>query len=912
MMSPLLFILRQNIKRFCYVFILSLIVSPSFADETIIGGSAIDISQRPYTATIVRANDPDFATCSAVILDSNWVLTAGHCVDQGVTESSILVKAGVRFSVGNVQVMEVAEIVRHPGFSTFDFARVGNDLALLRLKTPLTFNNRVQKIRPATPQDTDITRPGVIATHSGFGATSDDPDAPENFELHTVDLPIVSLTQANLPNIFNGRILPNMLPAGSTSDNRSSCNGDSGGPLVVTSNDGTTKVLAGISSFGGTCDDDISGPYSVFTRISEFSDWINDVMQGELTAWFTPSLSLVFQFDELFVRNLTTLNNSETSATTYLWELKNPENEVIFTSTLIEPKFVFPARGKYTITLTASNATSESQTSRIIDVLGRCAPIDPLRSADLSVLRSGGNNITSFNRSRILTTIVPIQIDFIEVVSSVTVFFDTPLKLNANSNMTVAVNVNNGNEGVGFAEVTLKDVKDEIDREGKYTFELDRRVRINDGSDLFEISLEASSIRSGDDVIVLALRDQSTEFLTTSANNANDEGDVLPNVRLGIQANTCKSLSPEINLEPWVSLSSPDDYSTFETGASILLKALAEDVDGTVERVNFRVNGELLRSDNSAPYEQVFMPNEPGVYRIQVIAIDNDNGRRASSVLTITVEDFINESPTVMITSPADGSEFELGQDIPLTATASDPDGNLDKVNFKINDTFFSTVGNRPFESTFSPTEPGTYKIAARAFDLADAQTEVFVTITVIEKNEAPVGSFSTPLLDTIEEGYPELIITVDATDPEDDDLTVVLKINGTEIRSESVAPYEWGHPGSPDPLETVGLEVGDYLLEAVITDAKGASVTISKTITVTERIVTSSNSEVSQQQLTVFPNPSLSGIFNLSETTDFEIFDLSGVLVTKGKGSEIDLSAYTEGVYILQVKNEKIKLIKK
>lgn len=900
---------KQSYLHVLFGLIFSFIVSSSYAEETVIGGSKIDISMRPYTALVVQADDPDFAKCTAVILDSNWILTAGHCVDQGIVENDILVKADVSLTFGNVQVSEVAEIIRHPGFSTFAFTTQGNDIALLRLKTPLTFNNRVQKIRPATPQDTDIIRPGVVGTLSGFGDTSEDPDGPANFDLNTVDLPIVSLMQANIPSIFNGRITTNMLPAGSTSDNKSSCSGDSGGPFVVTSNDGSTKVLAGISSFG-SCDEDINSPYSVFTRISAFSTWINNVMEGKLTAWFVPSLNVVFQFDELYVRNITTLNNTELSATTYFWEMKNPENEVIFTSTLIEPKFVFPDKGIYTITLTASNATGESKASRRINVLGRCASIDPLNEANLSVLRSGGNNITSFKRSRILTSIIPISEEFVEVVSSVTVYFDTPLQLDANSDMTIALNVNNGEGGEGFAEIVVDEVKNQINRDGKFTFDLDRRVRINDGSDLFEVSLEASSMKRGDDVIVLALRDENTEYLTVVSNNPNEDGDELPNVQLGIEGNTCKSISPDFNLNPWVSMSSPNAYATFETGAAILFKAEAEDADGTIERVNFRVDGELLRSDNSAPYEQVFTPEEPGVYILQVVAVDNDNGRRSSVDLTILVEDSSNEEPTVEITSPVDGAVFELGEEITLKANASDPDGNLDKVNFKINDRFFKTVTTRPFESLFIPEEPGTYKIGARAFDLENAQKEVFITITVVEQNQAPTASFTTPVNDSIEEGYTELVITVDATDPEEDRLTVVLKINGTEIRSESVAPYEWGHAGSPNPSETLGLEVGDNLLEALITDEKGASVMISKTITVTERIVTSLNTLVDEGQFTVYPNPSLNGKFNLSHDAPWQVITLQGELVKSGVGNEINLTGNAHGTYFVKVGNEVKKVV--
>ena len=181
-----------------------------------------------------------------------------------------------------------------------------------------------------------------------------------------------------------------------------------------------------------------------------------------------------------------------------------------------------------------------------------------------------------------------------------------------------------------------------------------------------------------------------------------------------------------------------------------------------------------------------------------------------------------NQAPTVSVTSPANNTIFEVGQEIALKASASDPDGNLDKVNFKINDDFYKTVSTRPFDYTFTPTEPGTYKIAALAIDKENKKTETFVTITVEEKNDAPIASFTAPNFSSLEEGYSELYINVDATDPDGDDISVMLKIDGQEIRSETLAPFEWGQQGTPNANETIGLAIGDHVIEAVVTDSQG------------------------------------------------------------------------------------------
>ena len=97
----------------------------------------------------------------------------------------------------------------------------------------------------------------------------------------------------------------------------------------------------------------------------------------------------------------------------------------------------------------------------------------------------------------------------------------------------------------------------------------------------------------------------------------------------------------------------------------------------------------------------------------------------------VVTGDVPNKDPEIEITSPEDGAIFLLGDEIPLTANASDPEGKLDKVNFKIDGNFYKTDSRRPFANTFTPTKAGTYVIGARAFDKDGLSFEKTVTVTV-------------------------------------------------------------------------------------------------------------------------------------------------------------------------------------
>ncbi len=60
----------------------------------------------------------------------------------------------------------------------------------------------------------------------------------------------------------------------------------------------------------------------------------------------------------------------------------------------------------------------------------------------------------------------------------------------------------------------------------------------------------------------------------------------------------------------------------------------------------------------------------------------------------------------------------------------------------------------------------------------------------------------------------------------------------------------------------------------------------------------------------TVSPNPSKNGIFTLSEISDWTVHNLSGVKVVEGKGSQINLSSFGRGVYLLKTKRGVARLL--
>ena len=84
------------------------------------------------------------------------------------------------------------------------------------------------------------------------------------------------------------------------------------------------------------------------------------------------------------------------------------------------------------------------------------------------------------------------------------------------------------------------------------------------------------------------------------------------------------------------------------------------------------------------------------------------------------------------LTSPANGATFTAPATVTLTASASDPESRLARVEFYRDGTLLGTDTSSPYSFTWSQAPAGSYTLTARAFDSDGGQaTSSAVTITV-------------------------------------------------------------------------------------------------------------------------------------------------------------------------------------
>jgi hypothetical protein len=174
-----------------------------------------------------------------------------------------------------------------------------------------------------------------------------------------------------------------------------------------------------------------------------------------------------------------------------------------------------------------------------------------------------------------------------------------------------------------------------------------------------------------------------------------------------------------VNVPPTVSLITPLGGATFTAPARVAMAASAADSDGTVVKVDFYAGAILVGSDTS-PSALAWTTLSEGTYLVKAVATD-DKGAIATSTSSITVS--ANAAPFVSLTSPTASASFVAPASILLGATASDPDGTVQKVEFYSGATLLAAVSSPPYAYTWTGVAAGTYSVSAVAYDNLGTKT---------------------------------------------------------------------------------------------------------------------------------------------------------------------------------------------
>ncbi|XP_075219544.1 serine protease notopleural [Lycorma delicatula] len=246
-----------------------------YPQSRIVGGEKASFGSWPWQISLRQWRTSTYLhKCGAALLSENWAITAAHCVEN-VPPSDLLLRLGEHdLSVENepfgYQERRVQIVASHPQFDprTFEY-----DLALLRFYEPVGFQPNIIPI--CVPED-DSNFVGSTAYVTGWGRLYENGPLPS--VLQEVSVPVINNSVCETMYRAAGYIehIPEIfICAGWRKGGFDSCEGDSGGPMVIQRPD-RRWLLAGVISWGIGCAE--PNQPGVYTRISEFRAWINQIL----------------------------------------------------------------------------------------------------------------------------------------------------------------------------------------------------------------------------------------------------------------------------------------------------------------------------------------------------------------------------------------------------------------------------------------------------------------------------------------------------------------------------------------------------------------------------------------------------------------------------------------------------------
>ncbi len=245
--------------------------------DAIVGGVGVSPSIYPQFVKLLTPN-----LCGGTVIAPDIVLTAAHCVDEGVTPASITA------FVSDVTPRAATGFVIHPLWTGEESD--GHDLALIDLTPGSTAG--VPNIQVGSPWNTSYYAANTPATIVGHGRTC--ASCSTSAQLRAVDT--VLRSDDFMDDIYNPWYWfdnwNSGLMIGAGSNNATACNGDSGGPLVV-DKDGTWNwIQVGVASFVQTWPTNCAKPAGFAELSGPQLAWVASLVPSIMSRWgtcYTPS-----------------------------------------------------------------------------------------------------------------------------------------------------------------------------------------------------------------------------------------------------------------------------------------------------------------------------------------------------------------------------------------------------------------------------------------------------------------------------------------------------------------------------------------------------------------------------------------------------------------------------------------------
>ncbi|XP_039622715.1 cathepsin G-like [Polypterus senegalus] len=239
----------QGTYRTSVVIIFIFLLSGAFGYK-IVDGNETAVNSRPYMVFLLIQRPNKTVACGGSLIRQDVVLTAAHC--NGDRIEAFVGIHSVQQAVNARQGIAVLQ-AHHHSHPSYNNRTLANDIMLLKLSQNVANARLIQYAQINTP--VAVNNPCSVA---GWGQTAN-LSHPSDV-LREVQVTVQQVNAQTINARGTGR--------------RGVCRGDSGGPLICNG----VNIVVGVASYirPGNCDD--PGRNDVYTKVSAYSQWINQTM----------------------------------------------------------------------------------------------------------------------------------------------------------------------------------------------------------------------------------------------------------------------------------------------------------------------------------------------------------------------------------------------------------------------------------------------------------------------------------------------------------------------------------------------------------------------------------------------------------------------------------------------------------
>ncbi|TDF34611.1 hypothetical protein EYS14_22905 [Alteromonadaceae bacterium M269] len=263
-----------------------------------------------------------------------------------------------------------------------------------------------------------------------------------------------------------------------------------------------------------------------------------------------------------------------------------------------------------------------------------------------------------------------------------------------------------------------------------------------------------------------------------------------------------------MNALPTLAVSEPTNNAVYEAGQDVIARATANDTDGNIAAVEFRLGSGAWISDTSPAYERDYGALAAGNYTIYIRARDNDGAYTE----TVSRDIHVNAAPTISVSAPENNTVFDAGNRIVVDASANDSDGDIQAVEFRLGTGVWISDMQFPYSHDFGVLAAGNYELSVRSRD--DNGTFSVISSINIKVNALPTLSVSAPETNAIYTPSQSVVATASASDSDGSVTAVEFRLDSGAWVPVTEIPYS---------RDFGALSVGDHIVSIRARDNDGA-----------------------------------------------------------------------------------------